>query len=68
VARQATSPSLCASVPPVPWADEAEQQLVRLAPSGCELSADFRIFGAWVPEVPKIDPLRNGGILTCEEK
>jgi len=31
VARQASSPSLCASVWAVPWADEAEQQLSRLA-------------------------------------
>ena len=51
-ARQASSPSLCASVPAVPWADDAEQQLPRLALSGCELSADFRIFGAGLPETP----------------
>ena len=38
VARQASSPSLCASVRAVPWADEAEQQLSRLAPSDCEIS------------------------------
>jgi len=31
VARQASSPSLCASVRAVPWADEAEQQLSKLA-------------------------------------
>jgi len=30
----------------VPWADQAEQQLSRLAPSACDLSADVRIFGA----------------------
>ena len=46
VVRQENSPSLCASVRAVPWADEAEQQLSRLAPSGCQLSADVRIFGA----------------------
>ena len=45
-ARQASSPSLCASVRAVPWADEAEQQLSRLPLSACELSADVRIFGA----------------------
>jgi len=28
-----------------PWADEAEQQLSRLALSACELSVDVRIFG-----------------------
>jgi len=50
VARQARSPSLCASVRAVPWADEAEQQLSRLALSGCELSADVHIFGARLPE------------------
>ena len=43
--RQASSPSLCASVRAGPWADEAEQQLSRLAPSGCHLSGDVRIFG-----------------------
>ena len=39
VARQASSPILCASVRALPWADEAEQQLSRLASSGCELHA-----------------------------
>ena len=38
VARQASSPSLSASVRAVPWADEVEQQLSRLAPSAGELS------------------------------
>jgi len=47
---QASSPSLCASVQAVPWADEAEQQLSMLALSGCELSADVRIFRAGLPE------------------
>ena len=45
VAKQASSPILCASVRAVPWADEAEKQLSRLAPSGCQLSADVHIFG-----------------------
>jgi len=45
VARQASSPSLCTSVRAVPWAHEAEQELARLAPSGCQLSADSHIFG-----------------------
>ena len=51
VARQASSPSLCASVRAVPWAYEAEQQLSRLAPSGCELCGDVLIFGAGLLEV-----------------
>jgi len=54
-ARQASNPSLCASVRVVPWADEAEQQLSRLALSGCELSADVRIFRAGLPEAPCTD-------------
>jgi len=57
-ARQASSLSLCASVRAVPWADEAEQQLSRLALSACKLSADVRIFGAWLPEAPYTDNLR----------
>ena len=56
-ARQASSPSLCASVRAVPWADEAEQQLSRLALCGCELSADVRVFRAGVLEAPCTDPL-----------
>jgi len=56
VARQASIPSLCASVRAVPWADEAEQQLSSLALSDCELSADFRMFRAGLPEVPCTDP------------
>ena len=55
VARQASSPSLCASVRSVPWADEAEQQLSRLAPSGCQLSADVRILRAWLRKEPGRD-------------
>jgi len=50
VARQASSLYLCASVQAVPWADEAEQQLSRLAPSSCEVSADVRIVGATCSE------------------
>jgi len=34
----------------VPWADEAEQQLYKLAISVCQLSADVRIFGAGLPK------------------
>ena len=56
-ARQASSPSLCASVRAVPWADESEQQLSRLALYGCQLSADVSIFRAWLPEAPFTDHL-----------
>jgi len=52
VGRQATRHSLCASVRAVPWADEAEQQLSRLAPSGCQLSANVHIFGARLRKEP----------------
>jgi len=41
----------------VPGADEAEQQLSRLALSGCELSADVRIFRAELTEAPYTDNL-----------
>jgi len=34
----------------VPWADDAEQQLSRLAPSASQVSADVRIFGPGLPE------------------
>jgi len=57
VARQASSPSLCASVRAVPWADEAEQQLSRLYVSGRELSADVRILGAGLLEARSTDHL-----------
>ena len=57
VARQSSSPSLCASVQAVPWADEAEQKLSRLALSACELSADVRIFGEALPQAPSTDHL-----------
>jgi len=56
VVRQASSPSLCASVRAVPWADEAEQQLFRLAVSVCDLSADVHVFGAGLLEAPSTDP------------
>ena len=56
VARQASSPSLCASVRAVPWADEDQQQRFRLDPFGCELSADVPILGAGLPEAPGTDP------------
>jgi len=52
VARQGSSPSLCASVRAVTWADEVEQQLSRLATSGCQLPADVCISGAGLPETP----------------
>jgi len=39
----------------VTWADEAEQQLSRLALCGCELSADVRIFRAGLTEAPCTD-------------
>jgi len=58
VTRQASSPSLCASMRAVPWADEAEQQPSRLALSGCELSADVCILGAGLPEAPGMDHRR----------
>jgi len=56
--RQGSSPSLCASVRAVPWADEAEQQLSRLVLSACELSADIRIFGAGLPKALGKDHLK----------
>ena len=34
----------------LPWADETEKQLSMLAHSGCELSADVRIFGEGLQE------------------
>ena len=68
VARQASSPSLCASVRAVPWAHEAEQQLFRLAPSGFKLSADVRIFAEGLSEAPGRIPLRYVGILRWQDK
>jgi len=58
VARQACSPSLCATLRAVPWADEAEQQLSSLALYACDLSADVRIFRAGLLEAPGKDHLR----------
>jgi len=58
VARQASSPNLCASVRAVAWVDEGEQQLSRIALSACELSADIRIFKEGSPEAPDTD-LKN---------
>jgi len=55
VRRQASSPSLCASVRAVPWEDEAEQQLSRLSPSGYQLSADIRILKAGLTKAPDKD-------------
>jgi len=57
VARQASSPSLCASVQAVPWADEAEQQLSPLDTYGCQLSADVCIFETGLQEPPYTNPL-----------
>jgi len=56
VSRQASSPSLCASVRAVPWADDAEQELFRLALFACELSAEVRIFGAGLSDATATDP------------
>ena len=56
VARQVGNRSLCVSVRAVPWAEEAEQQFSRLALSGCELSADIRVFGVGLLEAPSTDP------------
>jgi len=39
----------------VPWADEAEEQLSRLALFGCQLSADVRIFGTGLLEASGTD-------------
>jgi len=55
VARQASSPSLCASVPAVPWADEPEQKLSRIALSACELSAEVHVLGVGLPEESGMD-------------
>jgi len=56
--KKSKHPSLCASVQAVPWADEAEQQISRLALSGCQLSADLRIFRARLQEAPGRDSLK----------
>jgi len=68
VARQANSPSLCASVRAVPWADKVEQQLSRLAPSACQLSADFRFFRAELLESTCVDHQSYTGSLRWQDK
>jgi len=68
VAREANSPSLCASVRAVPWADEAEAQFSRISPSPYQLSAKVRIFGAGLPEAPGTDPKSYVGILRWQDK
>jgi len=57
MSRQERSLSLCATVREVPWEDEAEPQLSRLAPSACQLTADFSIFGAGLTEASGKDNL-----------
>jgi len=57
VARQARSSSLCVPVRAEPWADEAEQQLSRLAPSVWQLSGDVHTFGAGLWQEHSRDPL-----------
>jgi len=52
----------------VPWSYEAEQQVSRLFSSGCELSADVRIFGAGLPEEPDTDPLSYTESLRWQDK
>ena len=56
VSRNASSPILCASMRTVPWAYEVEQQLSRLDPSACQLSAEVRIHRAGVPEMILLYP------------
>jgi len=68
VARQASSPSLCASLRAVPWADEAEQQLSRLALPDCELYADVRIFIEWLPEASCTNPQICVSSLSWQDK
>jgi len=68
VARQASCPSLSASVRAVPWADEADQQLSRIAHSGCKLSGDVRIFRAGLRNLPSRDPLRYVSSLRWKDK
>jgi len=67
-ARQASSPSFCAFVRAVPWADEAEQQLSRLALSACKLSADVHIFGEGLPEATFTDPQSYISSLRWQDK
>jgi len=62
VARQARITSLCASVRPVPWADQAKKQLSRLASSGRQLFADVRILGAGLRKEPGTHPPFPGNV------
>ena len=66
VAREASSPSRCASGRAVPWADEAEQQLSILALSACQLLADVIIFLAPFASVLSADVLIFGAGLRKE--
>ena len=59
---------LCASVRALPWADEVEQQLSRLAPSARQLSADVRIFRAGLPQAPTTDPISYVSSLRWQDK
>ena len=52
----------------MPWADEDEQQLSRLGPSGYELYADVRIFREGLPEASCIDHLSYIETLRCQDK
>jgi len=52
----------------VPWPDEAEQQLSRVALSVCDLSADVRIFRAGLLETPGTDHLSYVRSLEGEDK
>ena len=68
IARQASSPILCASVRAVPWANEAEHHLSRLALSPCEVSADVRIFRERLPEKPASYSQRCAGSFGWQDK
>jgi len=57
VARQASNSSLCFSMRAVACRDEAEQQLSRLATSGCELSGDSHIVREELLEARTREPL-----------
>ena len=56
VARQASSPSLCASVRALPLAHEAQQQLSPLDTYDCEIAADVFIFRVGLLDAPGTDP------------
>ena len=51
----------------VPWEDEAEQQLSRLALSACELFVDVRIFKGRLTEAPSTDPECYVARLSCQD-